>query len=51
MNKMYHQLQTNIDGGLGDKYPQKREGVQGGELPMSIKLKLISHFLLNYPYH
>ena len=36
---------------LGDKYLQEREGVKGGELHMYIKLKPISHFLQNYPYH
>jgi len=51
MNKMYRRLQMDTDGDLGAKYPQEREGIQKGELPMSIKPKPISHFLLNYPYH
>ena len=51
MNKMYFQQQMVTDEDLGAKYPQEREGVQGGELPMSIKPKPISCFFQNYPYH
>jgi hypothetical protein len=51
MNKMYCQLQMDMDGDLGDKYPQEREGVQGGELPISSKPRPILCFPLNYPCH
>jgi hypothetical protein len=31
INKMYLQLQMDMDRYLGAKFPQEREGVQGGE--------------------
>jgi hypothetical protein len=44
MNKMYRQLHMEIDRDLGDKFPQEREGVQGGEFTHVYKTK--THFLL-----
>jgi hypothetical protein len=43
---MYHQLQMDKKKDFGAKYPQEREGVQGGELPISIKPKSISYLFL-----
>jgi hypothetical protein len=34
---MCRQLHMDTNGDLGDNYPQEREGIQGGELTISIK--------------
>jgi len=51
MDKMYFQLQMEMDGYLGAKYPQEKVGIQGGDLPMSIRPKPIYYFFQNYIYH